>query len=391
MDKIERIKHLLEEGKKLLEEKKLDLAKEKFTEANSVKTEMETEAKEKESQLEAKKIDDYLGTINRTIPVMAQTEDKVEEKSIEKKAFESFVRKGLRNMEKKELSSVRDADGGVLVPEELGAQIVKKMDDILQIRKLATVIRTSKSSIAFPTYDYTPTINNTAENAAASDTDVSNAFGKTNFTPFKKTLLFKVPLELMEDSEFDVVDHLLERFAYEMAKVLETDFISGSGINHSLGLLNANLTAADLTSSATVINAKSVLEAPGQLKLQYRLPNRSPAYILPRRSVRELDKLTDSQGRPLFRENLSMIPGQPAKLNGFNLVEVENFVDPSADGDCAFIFGDLKHFWIVERRDLTVQRLDELYAANGQVGFILTVRVDAAPVIQEAFIRYNRN
>jgi HK97 family phage major capsid protein len=83
--------------------------------------------------------------------------------------------------------------------------------------------------------------------------------------------------------------------------------------------------------------------------------------------------------------------GQPLVLNGYNLIEVERMTAPAADGDCSFIFGDMKYYWIAERKGVSVKRLDERYADEGKVGFIMSMRVDGAPTVQEAFVRYNRN
>ena len=52
---------------------------------------------------------------------------------------------------------------------------------------------------------------------------------------------------------------------------------------------------------------------------------------------------------------------------------------------CA-IFGDLKNYTVADRTGLSVQRLNELYAADGQIGFRGFNRVDGK-VIQAAGIK----
>lgn len=46
-------------------------------------------------------------------------------------------------------------------------------------------------------------------------------------------------------------------------------------------------------------------------------------------------------------------------------------------------FGDFSNYWIADRMGRTVQRLIELYAGNGQIGFIATQRVDAKTILPE--------
>ena len=47
-------------------------------------------------------------------------------------------------------------------------------------------------------------------------------------------------------------------------------------------------------------------------------------------------------------------------------------------------FGDFKNYWIGDRAGRTVQRLNELYATNGQIGYVATERVDGKVILPEA-------
>jgi len=46
-------------------------------------------------------------------------------------------------------------------------------------------------------------------------------------------------------------------------------------------------------------------------------------------------------------------------------------------------FGDFSNYWIADRMGRSVQRLIELFAGNGQIGFIGTQRVDAKVILAE--------
>ena len=48
------------------------------------------------------------------------------------------------------------------------------------------------------------------------------------------------------------------------------------------------------------------------------------------------------------------------------------------------IFGDLNYYWIGDRQGVTFKRLNELYAGNGQVGFLASKRLDGKTVLPEA-------
>ena len=47
-------------------------------------------------------------------------------------------------------------------------------------------------------------------------------------------------------------------------------------------------------------------------------------------------------------------------------------------------FGDFSYYWIADRQGRSFKRLNELFAANGQVGFLASQRVDGKLVLPEA-------
>ena len=55
-----------------------------------------------------------------------------------------------------------------------------------------------------------------------------------------------------------------------------------------------------------------------------------------------------------------------------------------AAGHKVILFGDFKSYWIADRQGRSFQRLNELFAVTGQVGFRATQRVDGRLVLTEA-------
>ena len=53
-------------------------------------------------------------------------------------------------------------------------------------------------------------------------------------------------------------------------------------------------------------------------------------------------------------------------------------------GNKAIAFGDFSYYWIADRQGRTFKRLNELYANNGQIGFLASQRVDGKLVLPEA-------
>ena len=60
------------------------------------------------------------------------------------------------------------------------------------------------------------------------------------------------------------------------------------------------------------------------------------------------------------------------------------YVPQVAAGALTVAFGDFSHYWIADRAGRTLQRLNELYATNGQIGYVATERVDGKVILPEA-------
>lgn len=79
----------------------------------------------------------------------------------------------------------------------------------------------------------------------------------------------------------------------------------------------------------------------------------------------------------------SVQAGQPDKILGYDVFTTP-FAPTIAGGALAIAFGDFSNYWIGDRGGRTVQRLNELYATNGQVGYVATERVDGKVILPEA-------
>ena len=61
-----------------------------------------------------------------------------------------------------------------------------------------------------------------------------------------------------------------------------------------------------------------------------------------------------------------------------------SFIPELSSGAKTVLFGDLSYYWIGDRQGISFKRLNELYAGNGQVGFVASKRVDGKLVLPEA-------
>ena len=268
-----------------------------------------------------------------------------------------------------------DADGGYLVPIEFERQIVTGLDEANVIRSLAKVITTS-SERKIPLAASHSVAAWTAEGGAYTESNPT--FGQTQIDAFKLTDLVKVSTELLQDSMFDLEAYIAQEFARAFGIAEEQAFCVGSGTGRPTGIFTANGGQVGVTAgSATAITVDNVLDLVYSLKSPYR---RNAVFLMNDATVGSLRKLKDSNGVYLWQPSVQA--GQPDRLVGY-AIHTSPYVPVAAAGAFTIGFGDYKNYWIADRLGRTVQRLNELYSTNGQVGFIATERVDGKVILAE--------
>ena len=98
-------------------------------------------------------------------------------------------------------------------------------------------------------------------------------------------------------------------------------------------------------------------------------------------NVKAIRKLKDGNGQYLWQPSISA--GQPDTILN-RPVKTSAYVPEIAAGAKTIAFGDFGYYWIADRQGRSFQRLNELYAATGQVGFKATQRVDGKLILSEA-------
>lgn len=324
-------------------------------------------------------------------------EDEAKERESKKKAaFEKALRFGRSELEGEEktlvrelqseakaLSSSDDPSGGLAVTQEMRNEFIRKLQDMVMIRQNARVIPTNAQSVTFPTFDFDPGADWMEEKEQYSFQDIKDILGKSQFTPHKLGRMFKAPLELIEDQEFDLIDMLNDEFARRFAEIMENNFLNGNGNDRPYGVLSAGLPTRT-ASSPSPFTEDDVLDLIYDIRAVYR---QRGSFMMHRNAVRTVRKLKDNDGQYLWQPGLQA--GEPDMLAGYPLMESEFFPDNTSSpstGDPLMMFADWSYYWIVERREMSMIRLDELYAETDEVGYRFRMRSDAAPVLRDPFI-----
>lgn len=262
-----------------------------------------------------------------------------------------------------------DSEGGYLVPDEYERTLVEALEEENMFRQLAKVIRTSSGDRKIPVVATKGTASWIDEEGAYTESD--DSFGQVSIGAYKVGTMIKVSEELLNDSVFDLESYIAKE---------EEAFFTGDGSGKPLGILAATggaetgVTAA----SSTAVTADELMDLFYSLKSPYR---KKAVWVLNDSTIKAVRKLKDSTGQYLWQP--SLVAGTPDTLLG-RPMKTSAYMPVIAAGAKAIAFGDFSYYWIADRQGRSFKRLNELYAANGQVGFLGFQRVDGKLVLSEA-------
>jgi len=269
-----------------------------------------------------------------------------------------------------------DADGGYLVPTEFENQIVKGLNEANVIRSIAKTISTNVER-KIPVAATGSVATWVAENATVPVSGVT--FGQKTLDAFKLTDQIKVSTELLQDSMFSIEGYLSEEFARALGVAEEEAFCVGTGSGQPTGVFHETDGAhiGTKAASATALVFDDVVSLIYALKSPYR---RNAVFLTHDTTVSVMRKLKDNNGQYLWQPSLQA--GQPDRLFGYPLY-TSPYAPVIAKDALSVAFGDFSNYWIADRQGRTLQRLNELYAGNGQVGFLITERLDGKVILAE--------
>ena len=312
---------------------------------------------------------------------------------LEVRAIRKFIGSGVHSMTPEESRALKfdsnEAGGFLSAPQQFVAQLIKAVDDDVFIRQRANVIQLAGAhSIGAPSLDADPEDGTWTSEVGSVDEDTQMDFGNRELEPNQLTKLVKVSMKLLLQSAMPVDSLVAQRLAYKFAITQEKAFMTGSGASQPMGVFTANSngisTGRDVSTgnSTSAIGADGLINAKFSCKGQY---HRTGEWIFHRDAVKAISKLKDGEGQYLWQPGLQA--SSPDMLLGRPVLMSENAPNTFTTGLYVGIFGDFSHYWIADSLQFELQRLNELYAANSQVGFIGRMWTDGMPVLEEAFAR----
>ena len=280
-----------------------------------------------------------------TKPLSSRPERNTEQKTgratdAYKSAFWGAMRNKKNTDVQNSLQIGSDSEGGFLVPDEYEGQLIQALQEANMLRNMCNVITTSYGDRKIPVVASNGSAAWMDEESAFTESD--EGFTQVTLSAYKLGTMLKVSDELLNDSYFDLEAYIAAEFARRIGAAEEEAFLTGNGTGKPTGLLNATggaslgVTAA----SATAITLDEVVDLYHSLKSAYR---KNASFLVNDATVKAIRKLKDGQGQYLWTPSV-----------------------------------------IADRKGRTFKRLSELYAANGQVGFLVSQILDAKLILPEA-------
>lgn len=288
-------------------------------------------------------------------------------------AWESYVRNGFKrgtitSEQRAALQVGTDSEGGYTVPDVFLRQLLESKREFGVIDGLATHFSTSDNGqVTVPTVATYGTSVLTAEEAAFTESE--DTFGQKVFDAYKYGRIEKISDELVTDSAFDILGVVARLAGTSLAIVTGTAFATGDGSGKPNGIFTAATTGVTAASNAA-ITGNELIDLYHSVLSPYRA---NSVWVLRDSTAAAVRKLVDGNSQYLWQPGLQA--GQPDTLLGRPV-----HTDPNAPAIAtvadSVLFGDVSAYWIRDVEGTTVKVLDELYAANGQVGFRIHMRTD---------------
>lgn len=300
--------------------------------------------------------------------------------------------------EQKALYAADATTGGYFAATDFLDELLAYRLLVSKMRTICRVQATSAEKVQMPSLANDVTVYWATEQAQFSDS-ADPTTSMIEIPVHEMRALLKVSQQNLEDSQFNLEDFMKDRMMKGFAKKEGAAFINGTGQGQPQGITQFptkattsytggsagknNVTDAIpyvLSGAATgKINADDILNVKMDLKADY---DANATYIFTRGTLNSIRLLKDSMQRPLWQPFAG--GNLPSMIYDTPYVEMPD-LDEIASGKFPIYVGDFSYYMIVDRIQLAIRELDELFAVSGLIGFIARLRVGGQVLLPEPF------
>lgn len=318
-----------------------------------------------------------------TVPGLGGHSTQMLELTDSDKGFLDYVRTG----EKKAL--VLDTTGQYLVSPVVELEIGRRLAEEVTVRKLASRKTIDKDRVQ--TRDIGEA--EVAWGRLETGSDIHESDLVPGVPQYKYLCdlygLVKIGEDELTDSDFDLVNILADSFAMAIAEKENEAFLNGTGWASGQqpdGIcVDATLVANAVTTTATgAVTVEDFLDMIYACPAKHRKYGSFVVHSFTELALRKLRARGGSESDGLqgpFLWQPSIIDGRPATFLGYPIYADDQMGALDGTGEVIAIFGDFQRgYRILDGRGFSIQRLSELYAEAGLVGFKVHARVGGYPI-----------
>lgn len=204
----------------------------------------------------------------------------------------------------------------------------------------------------------------------------------------------KVSWQLLQDSIFDLEAFIRQQFGISTGVLENTAFVVGDGSGKPTGITtqtSAGVTLPNSTAGVTGFSTSGAYTgADALIALKYSVLSpyrRNAAWLMNDQTIAKVAGLKDSTNQYIWQPGLTA--GAPDTLLGAP-VYTDPDVPVMAANAKSVLYGDFSWYWIRDVANVYIQRLNELFAMNGQVGFLVFHRTDGK-LVNTAAVKHLAN
>lgn len=298
-------------------------------------------------------------------------------------AYENYLRKMSNRLTPQEIEAIRNtmstttgSEGGYTVQPIVASTLIEALKDFGAMRRLAErLVTTNGADLSFPSTDGTSEEGEIiAQNTTATDADVG--FGTVPLNTFKfSSKVVTIPIELLQDSNIDVVALVNNRLRERVGRIQNRVFTVGTGTGQPFGITTAaSAGKVGATGQTLTVTYEDLVDLVDSIDPAYQIAGLKFQFAQAvRRAVR---KIKDTAGRPIWTPSYDegMSAKTPDLLMGYP-VEINNHMPVPAANAKSISFGDHSKYMVRDAMELTMFRFeDSAYLKKGQVGFLAWAR-----------------
>ena len=293
-----------------------------------------------------------------------QQEQKTEELSVEERAFVDYLR---GNATEERAENLTFTDNGAVIPNSIMNKIIEKVVDICPVYQMADRYNVG-GNISIPYYDEeTSSITMAYADEFTELTSSSGSFKSIDLSGFLAGALTLVSKKLMNNSNFNVLQKVIEYMGKAIAKFVEHECLIGTADK-----------AAGMTGVKQVIiaEAANAITADELIDVQEEVPDTYHGdciWIMNKSTRKAIRKLKDSDGNYLLNRDVSAKWGYT--LLGKDVYCSDN-MDKMEAGKEAIIYGDMSGLAVKVTEEATIEVLREKYATMHAVGVVAWMEID---------------